>query len=113
MSIQTQQTHLRAWLEARQPNAFLTFNFGYAVNQFDGERQIKHFFNALQCKDHGRNWAKRPTGDRTMRQPRLTGPPIAPRSGFCPKTKFRPSPRRRSGCRQPGLAKGERRHIRA
>lgn len=55
---------LRAWLEARQPNAFLTFNFGYPVRQLEGERQIKHFFNSLQSEAYGRNWARRTADDR-------------------------------------------------
>jgi hypothetical protein len=56
----TTKDELRAWLEARDPDLFLTFNFGYAVKQLDGERQMKHFFNATQGNAYGRNWAKRP-----------------------------------------------------
>ena len=55
---------LRAWMETREPTVFLTANYGYAVKQDAGERNLKHLFNVVQRDVYGRNWSKRPPADR-------------------------------------------------
>jgi hypothetical protein len=55
---------LRDWMEAREPNVFLTANYGYAVKQGAGERELKHLLNVIQRDVYGRNWSRLPPEDR-------------------------------------------------
>jgi hypothetical protein len=42
-----------------KPTHFLTFNFGWKANFKDADKKMAAFFNALQRKIYGRDWAAR------------------------------------------------------
>jgi len=49
-----------AWIqtiERQAPNYFLTFCFGYQIRSLNADRYMRKFFNALQRKAHGHDWA--------------------------------------------------------
>jgi len=44
-------------LKELAPNFFLTFNFGYKIRSLNADKPMIKFFNAIQRKTYGRDWA--------------------------------------------------------
>jgi hypothetical protein len=49
------------WIEALEPNLYVTHNFGFRVSPETGQKSLTRFYNWVQSHVHGRNWNKRYT----------------------------------------------------
>jgi hypothetical protein len=60
MNTSEKQNLRAAWLHVLEkcaPNYFLTFNFGYEIRAINADRPMRTFFNVIQRKTYGRDWA--------------------------------------------------------